>query len=198
MSPNLFEQLQSLLPPVSYDPSGTVLSAQMTAEANALQAALTQLEGVEAAIFPESAGTYISDWERVYAITPAPGATQDQRVQVVLAAMADMGGQSIPYFIALARRLGITATVDVNRPALTQIASVGDPVPDGDKLTEWRVNAPLSAYRTASLESLIQIRRPANTEVTVGYGKAVAVRLATTADRLFNSAQYVIPESING
>lgn len=198
MAANLFEQLQSLLPPVSYDPSGRMLTAQLTSEANALQEALGKLEQVESAIFPQSAGAYISDWERVYGIEPAPGASQDQRVQAVLAAMGDMGGQSVRYFISLARRLGLVVTVDVNRPALTNIAAVESPVVDGDARYEWRMNAPITAYRTSALETLVSVRRPANTEVFVGYGKSVADRLDACADRLFNSAHYVQKESFNG
>jgi uncharacterized protein YmfQ (DUF2313 family) len=198
MKESLIEQLQALLPPVSYDPNGSRNYAQLNAEAGALYEAVQKLDGVESAIFPSSSGEYIADWERVYALTAASGASQEERIAAVEAAMADLGGQSIPYFVAIAKRLGVAATVDVNRPALTQIAVVEDPAPDGDALTEWRVNAPLSAYRTAALEALLQVRRPANTEVTVGYGKAIAESLSASSDRLFNSAHYVIPEAING
>lgn len=196
MSDQLVEQLQSLLPPVAYDSKGPVLLVQLQAEANALQEAIEKLEGVEAAMFPESAGDYISDWERVYGITPDLGAGLEERIQDVIAAMGDLGGQSIPYFIAMAKRFGITATVDVNRPALAGVSGANAPATDGDALYEWRLNAPLSAYRKRSLEALLTIRRPANTEVSVGYGKEFAQRLSESADRLFNTAHYVIPEAI--
>lgn len=197
MSDQLFEQLQSLLPPVSYDPAGKLLSAQLTAEANALQEALSKLESVEAAIFPETSGEFITDWERVYDLVPDEGATYDERVQAVLVAMGDLGGQSIRYFIAMARRFGIAATVDVNRRALAGIATVGTPAPDGDALYEWRVNAPLSSYKHLAFEKLLTIRKPANTVASVGYGKNIAERLASSADRLFDSAHYVMPGLTN-
>lgn len=197
MSEVLIEQLQALLPPVSYDPKGKVLLAQLTAEGTVLGDALESLEAVERAVFPSSAGDYIADWERTYALTPAATATQDGRVQAVEAAMADLGGQSIPYFVSLARRLGVAVTVDVNRAALTGVATVNTPATDGDALYEWQIHAPLTAFRTESLEALAAIRRPANTEVSVGYGKAVADRLAASADRLFNSAHYVPKDALN-
>jgi len=197
MSEVLVEQLQALLPPVSYDPNGEKLKVQLASEAAILGDALASLEAVEKAIFPETAGEFIADWERVYGLTPSLDATQDERVLAVLAAMGDLGGQSIPYFIALAKRFGVTVTVDVNRPALTNIATVNTPATDGDALYEWKINAPLEAYRNQSLEAIARIRRPANTEVDVGYGKAVAERMAASADRLFNSAHYVTPEAIN-
>ena len=198
MSDILIEQLQALLPTVAYNPQGKVLGAQLAAEANALGTAVQALEAVQSAIFPQSAGDFIVDWERVYALMPEPSESQQERVNAVIAAMGDLGGQSIPYFIALARRLGVAVSVDVNRAALTDIAAVGDPVTDGDALYEWRVNAPLSAYRKPALENLISLRKPANTEASVGYGKSVAVLVAASADRLFNATHYVIPEAING
>lgn len=198
MSDILVEQLQSLLPPVAYNAQGEVLGAQLTAEANALGAAVEALEAVQSAIFPQSAGDFIVDWERVYALSPAPSDSHEERVNAVIAAMGDLGGQSIPYFIAIAKRLGVVVSVDVNRPALTDIAAVGDPAADGDALYEWRVNAPLSAYRKPVLETLISLRKPANTEASVGYGKSVAVFVAASADQLFNATHYVIPEAING
>ncbi|MFO3722839.1 putative phage tail protein [Pseudomonas sp. HLMP] len=198
MSDELLEQLRSLLPPASYDPTGKVLTAQMTAEANVLQDALSKLESVEAAIFPETSGDFITDWERVYGLTPEDGDTYEDRVQAVLVAMGDLGGQSIPYFIAMAKRFGLTATVDVNRPALTGIATVNTPATDGDALYEWRLNVPLEAFSRPALELLLQIRRPANTEVKVGYGKAFAQRLLASTDRIFNTVHYVMPEAVNG
>lgn len=198
MSEVLVSQLQSLLPPVSYDPKGEFLLAQLIAEANALQEALVSLEEVEAAIFPETAGEYIADWERVFDLTPAPGASQADRIEAVLAAMADLGGQSISYFVALARRMGLPATVDVAQRALAGVAVIGDAAPDGDTLYQWRLNVPMEAFRNSKLETLIKARRPANTEVSVGYGKAIAERLEQASDRLFNTVQYVVPGAING
>ncbi|HGY9637878.1 TPA: putative phage tail protein [Pseudomonas putida] len=198
MSDQVFEQLQSLLPPVSYDPAGKVLAAQLTAEANALQVALSKLESVEAAIFPETSGEFIADWERVYGLVPDEGATYEERVQAVLIAMGDLGGQSIPYFIAIAKRFGLIATVDVYRPALTGVATAGSLATDGDRLYEWTLNVPLDAFSRRALERLVRLRRPANTEVNVGYGKSVAQLLMSSADRMFNTANYVIPEAVNG
>ncbi|WP_339429513.1 putative phage tail protein [Pseudomonas taetrolens] len=198
MSDVLIEQLQTLLPPVSYNPEGEFLLAQLTAEGTALGDALVNLEAVENAIFPNSAGDYIADWERVFDLVPSPGASQESRVIAVVVAMGDLGGQSTPYFIALAKRFGLVASVDVNRAALTGLATVNSPVTDGDALYEWTLNVPLDAFSNSALEMLLQIRKPANTEVSVGYGKAVASRAAASADRLFNSVNYIIPEATNG
>jgi len=198
LSAELIAQLQALLPPVSYDPQGQVILAQLGSEANALQDALSKLEDVESAMFPESSGDYIADWERVFDLVPGADDTYEDRVQAVLVAMGDLGGQSIPYFVAMAKRFGLIATVDVNRPALAGQAAVNAPANDGDGLYEWRLNVPLEAFSRPALELLLQIRRPANTEVKVGYGKTFTQRLLESADRSFNTAHYVIPEAING
>jgi len=193
MSDALIEQLQSLLPPVSYDPQGQVLGAQLAAEAGALGEAVAGLEAVEAAMFPQTAGEFIADWERVYNLTPAPGASQEERVNAVIAAMADLGGQSIPYFERLALLFGIVANVEMFRIPVVGLLSAGDPVYYGDWPFIWRVNSPLSAYVHAPMESRITERRPANTEVTFGYGQEVVSRIAGAVDQLFTVANYTLP-----
>lgn len=196
MSDTIVEQLQSLLPPVSYDPQGKVLLSQLQAEANSLQQALSQLEEVESAVFPESAGQYIADWERVYQIVPPPGASQEERVQAVLAAMGDLGGQSIPYFIRLASLLGVKVDIDTFRVPVVGLLNTGDPIYSGDWPFTWRVNAPLKDFTTPRMESRLEERRPANTDVIFGYGKEVVSGVTEAVDKLFTSINYVIPSSL--
>lgn len=196
MSNSIVEQLQSLLPPVSYDPQGKVLLSQLQAEANSLQQALIQLEEVEGAVFPASAGQYIADWERVYQIVPPPGASQEERVQAVLAAMGDLGGQSIPYFIRLASLLGVKVDIDTFRVPVVGLLNAGDPIYSGDWPFTWRVNAPLKSFTSPRMESRLEERRPANTDVIFGYGKEVVGGVTDAVDKLFTSINYVIPSRL--
>ncbi|WLI50604.1 putative phage tail protein [Pseudomonas sp. FP833] len=198
MSELLVEQLQALLPPVSYDPKGKILLAQITAESVALGDALTASEAVGGAIFPASAGNYLSDWERVYNLRPADGATMDDRVQAVEAAMADLGGQSIPYFIRMASLFGVEAAVETFRIPVVGLLNAGDPVYSGDWPFTWRVNAPLLASPNAAMESRITSRRPANTDVVFGYGKEVVESIVDKVDQLFNAIHYVVPAAVAG
>lgn len=198
MNDVLIEQLQTLLPPVSYDPEGEVLLAQLTAEGTVLGDALARLESVQSAIFPSSAGEYISDWERIYNLTPATGASQEERVRAVEVAMSDLGGQSIPYFIRLAALFGVPATVDSFREPVVGQLNAGDPIYSGDWPFIWRMNAPLSAFKTETMESRISVRRPGNTEVVFGYGKEVIDNTLDAVDQLFNAVHYVVPAAING
>lgn len=194
MSDQLIEQLQALLPPVSYDPQGKVLKAQLAAEAVALGDAVAGLEAVEAAMFPRTAGKFIADWERVYNLIQAPGASQAQRVDAVIAAMADLGGQSIPYFQRLAKLFGVTTDIDMFRIPVVGILQVGDSVYSGDWPFTWRVNSPLSAYVNAAMEIRMVERRPANTDVVFGYGKEVVSLVEGAVDQLFNLVHYTIPK----
>lgn len=197
MSEVLIEQLQALLPPVSYDPKGEVLLAQLTAEGAVLGDALVSLDAVEGAIFPVSAGDYIADWERTYDLTPPAGASQDERVQAVEAAMADLGGQSNPYFIRLASLFGVPATIESFRIPVVDQVNAGDPIYSGDWPFTWRVDAPLSAYVSATMEARITERRPGNTDVIFGYGKEVVNVVTAAVDQLFNSVNYVLPSNLS-
>ncbi len=197
MSDALIEQLQSLLPPVSYDAQGQVLGAQLAAEAGALGEAVAGLEAVEAAMFPQTAGEFIADWERVYNITPAPDATQDERVQAVIAAMSDLGGQSIPYFIRLASLFGVTVKVETFRLPVVGQLNAGEPIYFGDWPYMWRVNSPLSSAVNSPMESRVTDRRPANTEVLFGYGQEVAEVVANAVDQLFHTVHYSIPSQLS-
>lgn len=193
MTSALIEQLKALLPPVSYDPAAPVLEAQLYAEAQALSVALTQLEDVEGAIFPATSGGYIVDWERIFALSPASGATQEQRIAAVEAAMGDLGGQSIPYFSRLASLFAVAAEIQTFRIPVVGLLNTGDPVYAGDWPFIWRVNSPLEASVTPPMEARITERRPANTEVVFGYGREVITTVLSAVDQLFGTVHYDLP-----
>ena len=197
MSEVLIEQLQALLPPVSYDPNGEKLKAQLAGEAAVLGDALAALEAIEKAIFPATAEEFIADWERIYGLTPSLDATQDERVQAVLAAMGDLGGQSIQYFIRLASLFGVSASIETFRIPVVDLVNTGDPIYSGDWPFTWRVDAPLSAYVSTAMEARITERRPGNTDVIFGYGKEVVDVVTAAVDQLFNSVNYVIPSTMS-
>ena len=197
MSEVLIEQLQALLPPVSYDPNGNNLKSQLAGEAAVLGDALAGLEAVERAIFPESAGDFIADWERIYGLTPSLDATQDERVQAVLAAMGDLGGQSMPYFIRLASLFGVPTTIESFRVPVVGLLGTGDSIYSGDWPYTWRVNAPLVAYFNSDMENRITERRPGNTDVIFGYGKEVVDGITGAVDQLFNTVNYVMPSNLS-
>lgn len=186
----LADQLRMLLPPVSYDGMAPVLSAAIEAEANALTQADTQAEAVYSAIFADS-GMGLADWERVLAL-PDPcliGVPQSvrQRIQAVVSKLQARGGQSKPFFIALAKSLGYDITITTFRPARAGIARAGDRLYGGDWDFTWRVNAPavtvtyavagltaagdpLATWGNKALECRLSQMKPAESILLFGYG----------------------------
>lgn len=187
---SLGNQLRLLLPPVSYDGSAPNLSAAIEAEASALNLSDAQTDEVYGAIFPDS-GQALSDWERVLAL-PDPcliGVSQSvgQRVQAVISKMQGRGGQSKPFFVALAKSLGYDITITTFRPPRAGLARAGDPLYGGDWAFTWRVNAPavtvsyaragiagagdpLAAWGNKSLECRLSQMKPAESILLFGYG----------------------------
>lgn len=187
---SLADQLRLLLPPVSYDGNARQLSATIEAEANALAQSDTQADGVYSAIFADS-GMGLADWERVLAL-PDPcliGLPQSvgQRVRAVVSKLQARGGQSRPFFIALAKSLGYEITITTFRPARAGIARAGDRVYGGDWDYAWRVNAPavtvsyavaglaaagdpVASWGNKILECRLSQMKPAESTLLFGYG----------------------------
>jgi len=186
----LADQLRLLLPAVSYDGNAPQLSAAIEAEANALTQSDAQAEAVYSAIFADS-GVGLADWERVLAL-PDPclvGAPQSvrQRVQAVVSKLQARGGQSRPFFIALAKALGYDITISTFRPARAGIARAGDHVYGGEWDYAWRVNAPavtvnyavagltaagdpVASWGNKILECRFSQMKPAESTLLFGYG----------------------------
>ena len=173
----LADQLRLLLPAVSYD-------------GNALTQSDAQAEAVYSAIFADS-GVGLADWERVLAL-PDPclvGVPQSvrQRVQAVVSKLQARGGQSRPFFIALAKALGYDITITTFRPARAGIARAGDRLYGGDWNYAWRVNAPavtvsyavagltaagdpVASWGNKILECRLSQMKPAESTLLFGYG----------------------------
>lgn len=134
------ELLSLLLPPGAYDSEQPRLSAELTAEAATFDATATTAAIALNAVTPFYAQTLLSDWERVLELIPAAGATYQQRLQRVLAKLAEVGGLSIPYFVQLAGRLGYTITIDEPQPFRAGVNRAGDRLWVADIIWVWRVN----------------------------------------------------------
>lgn len=129
--------LASLLPPVSYDPSAPGVAATLVAEGAQLDRAMASANRVLGAITPWDAGEMILDWERVLGLASVGG--YQQRVDQVLAKLAEIGGLSIPYFTALAKRLGYTITIIEPTPFYADLSRAGDAVYDEDVIWCWQI-----------------------------------------------------------
>lgn len=190
----LADQLRLLLPPVSYSVNAPRLSAAIEAEAKGLEAGERSAETVYRTIFPDT-GEGLEDWERLLGLPDPCVANQfqttRQRINAVISKLKGRGGQSRPFFIALAKALGYDITITIFRPARAGLARAGDPINGGDWGFAWRVNAPavtitraaanqaaagdpLAAWGNAALECRLKQMKPAESILIFGYGESDA------------------------
>lgn len=182
---NLF---RALLPPVSYDPNGKRITAELTAEANMMDDVSASAERVLASASPFYSSMTLSDWERVYDITPREGATQQERRENILVKMAATGGLSIPYFQGLAASLGYSITITEPRAFQAGVNRCRDRLFVDGMRWVWQVNVtgastpkyrfragasaagePLLAFGESILESTFKDLKPAFTDCYFTY-----------------------------
>ncbi|EIF9059078.1 DUF2313 domain-containing protein, partial [Salmonella enterica] len=108
--------LALLLPPVSYDSNGPRLGAELQAEAALLSRSERAIRRLLTAITLTTSVDFLPDWERLYALTPSPDDTLQQRCQRVLAKISETGGLSREYFIQLAKTLGYDIAITEPEP----------------------------------------------------------------------------------
>ncbi|WP_293766892.1 putative phage tail protein [uncultured Aquitalea sp.] len=179
--------LALLLPPVSYAPMGESLHAELQAEGMSLDTALSSTDRISGAVTPFFAEQLLPDWERVCGITPLADAAYQQRLQAVLAKLAETGGLSIEYFTRLARSLGYDITIVEPQPFRAGINRAGDTLYIEDIQWVWQVivgsqtrvyllRAGLSAagerltsFGDPVIESVIEDLKPAHTFVYFAY-----------------------------
>jgi uncharacterized protein YmfQ (DUF2313 family) len=191
------EQLRALLPPVAYAASGPRLQAVTDAEGTALQETADAAQAALDNAFPLDAATVdLASWERVLALTPAAGATADQRLQAILAAIRDRGGSSIPYFIARLAAMGADVTIDEFPRARCGVSVCGDSINGNDWPVAWRVNL-ADDQDSPTLRSFVTGRQPSASLAVFGVGLAEAQADVDAADALFFFANYTLPEAVD-
>ncbi|HCP8498029.1 TPA: DUF2313 domain-containing protein [Escherichia coli] len=185
---NMVDLFRAMLPPVSYDPNGKYISAELVAEANVMEAVKASAARVLAQITPLQSSMTLSDWERVYDVAPREGATQQERRQNILVKMAATGGLSIPYFKNLAASLGYTITITEPRAFRTGVNRCGDRLFIPEMRWVWQVNVigaktpvyrfrtgasatgePLTAFGESILENTFKDLKPAFTDCYFTY-----------------------------
>lgn len=182
------ELLTLLLPPVSYAPSGGTLQAELTAEGKALDTIQVSARYVVGGVTPFLAQQLLPNWERVCGITPPASAPYQQRLQAVLAKLAEIGGLSIPYFIRLAAGLGYQISINEPQPFRAGVNRAGDMLWVPDILWVWQVvvrssnlrifrfqaglaaaGEPLTSFGDSVIEAMFNDLKPAHTYVYIAY-----------------------------
>lgn len=126
------ELLARLLPPISYDPNGPRIAAELQVEGTALDRAHANIQIAIDSLTPLYAVDMLADWERVCGLTPAADASRQKRVDAVVAKLAEIGGLSIPYFLNLGASLGYEIEITEYAPFYLDYSHL-----DVDRLHPW-------------------------------------------------------------
>lgn len=133
--------LGQLLPPRSYDPHGSTLSAELAGEGAALDGAQLLARLALDSVTPFDAVDTLQDWERVCGLVPPAESTRQQRVEAVVAKLQELGGLSIPYFKGLAKRLGYDIEIFEFEPFYLDYSRLDrDALYGADVIWVWRVS----------------------------------------------------------
>ena len=209
--------LRDLLPPgqAFRRDTGTNLERVLTGMAPEFSRVEGRADTLALEANPATTTELLVDWERVTGLPDKCSGELEETIQgrrqAVLAKLASVGGQSIPYFIEVARQLGFEINITEFRPFRAGISRAGDPLTNGPEWPfVWRANArettiisfragrsaagePLRSWGNAALECKINQLKPAHTLALFGYGAIEAQELYAAGDRLYFSANYTIP-----
>jgi uncharacterized protein YmfQ (DUF2313 family) len=175
------ELLKRLLPEGVYDPNGPVLSVEITAEGNALDSAMQSADNLLREADPRSAYSTLDDWERCFNLS-ALSLSVEQRQAALSAKVFAHGGQSRPYFIAMAERFGFPGTTIAEFVPATCNSTCNDALYGEPDRFVWQMNlpsdggmfiancnspcnTPLGSWGSGAIENAIHTLRPAHTTV---------------------------------
>lgn len=208
--------LRDLLPPglaFRREP-GTQLEQILLGAAEELSRVEARGDALTDEVNPASTTELLSDWERASGLPDRCAGVLEDTLQgrraALLAKITSTGGQSIEYFISVAKALGYEITIDEFRPFQAGRSRAGDALYNGDWRYVWRVNAPettiiefragrsaagepLRSWGNAPLECKINQLKPAHTMVLFGYGGEAAKDTYAAAQRLFYVTNFQLP-----
>jgi len=148
---------------------GGIFLADAEIEGDHLDQAQAVITAMLEEMFPQSTDNMITDWERICAITPAPGVDLATRQGQVIQALRSTGGLSRSYFISLAAALGHVVEIEELIPTMADWACVGDELVGDDIVYQWGVNFATQIEPVPYLEALFNRLKPAHTAVYFRY-----------------------------
>lgn len=154
---------------------GAVLTRLLAAEADELARIDHRADDLVNEADLRTASETLPDWERVLGLpdgcAPAATSIQERRAAVV-AKYTSVGGQSMPYFTALAASIGYTVTITKFRPHTCE-HDCEHPVYDESWAYAWQVNAALNTVREHTCEDDCEmaLRVWGNTQLECGIRK---------------------------
>ncbi len=129
---------------------GRILDTVLTAVATLLQDAETEAERLMEEIDPRTTNALLPDFERVLGPDPCgrdqAALTVDQRQKLAHQRWTAFGGQSIPYYIETAAKLGVTVTIREFWPSKAGYLRAGQRLrPEGSQFV-WSIDVPSRVY----------------------------------------------------
>jgi len=166
-----------------------------------LEAAATPIADIEAGaeammieVDPRAANNFLADFERVLGPDPCGrdlgGLSVADRQRLAHQRWTATGGQSIPYLIQLAAKLGVTITIEEFWPSRTGVLRTGQPlraegcqfvfrvqIPGLVTVVNFKVGASragqsLGSFQVSSIECDLRRVKPAHTQIIFAYGEA--------------------------
>lgn len=183
---------QSLLPVGLVWPrdAAAIQSAVTRALANSFQRSDSESMSLLTNLFPKTAVTMLPEWEATLGLPDDCSIgevdTISKRQNAVVSKLISSGGQSVAYFISVAKALGYNITITQFRQARAGMSACGDALNGDDWPLTWRVNAesitlvyarcglsycgdPLRSWGNKQLECRINALTPSHTIVKYGY-----------------------------
>jgi uncharacterized protein YmfQ (DUF2313 family) len=183
------QQLQALLPqgPAWSREADAVMTKLLTAFAEEFSRVDYRIDALVNEADPRTTNELLADWERVAGLpdlcTGIPE-TIALRRELLVARLANVGGQSKEFYIALAAKIGYAITItEFKRWRVT--SRVNELLNDANWAYAWRVNAaqdtvrkftvagrvnePLATWGNTALECAITRLKPAHTLVQFAY-----------------------------
>jgi uncharacterized protein YmfQ (DUF2313 family) len=166
-----------------------------------LEAAATPIADIEAGaeammveVDPRAANNFLADFERVLGPDPCgrdlSGLAVADRQKLAHQRWTATGGQSIPYLIQLATKLGVTVTIEEFWPSRAGVLRTGQPLRAEGCQFVFRVHIPglvtvvnfkagasrtgqsLGSFQVSSIECDLRRVKPAHAQITFAYGEA--------------------------
>ncbi|HCG3094391.1 TPA: DUF2313 domain-containing protein [Klebsiella pneumoniae] len=137
---NFRHLLAKLLPPVAYSPEQPRINAELTAEGQLFSTTYDYAGKALDGITPLFSADLLTDWERVLAITPGGDDSWQQRLEMVLIKLAEVGGLSRAYFIRLAKSAGYTITIEELDMFRAGESAAGEYINEDGFMWVWQVN----------------------------------------------------------
>lgn len=208
--------LKDLLPPGMAFPRepGTDIERFLQGAAVELARVDARADVLAVEVNPATTNELLTDWERSAGLPDRCAGVLEETLQgrrnALLAKLTSIGGQSIDYFVSVARSLGYEITISEFRPFRAGLSAAGDPLTNGRWRFVWRVNAPeesiiyfragisaagepLASWGNEPLECKLNQLKPAHTRIIFSYGAIEQMNLAAAADRMYFFTNYTLP-----